>query len=56
MKLISIELLGNHIGELIPSASGIVLHDYCRYVDDLRLVVSIDDSDVDVWSRASSSI
>ena len=40
--------IGKRIGEQIPSAPGIVLHDYCRYVDDLRLVVSIEDPDIDV--------
>lgn len=46
-------VVGKRIGEQIPSASGIVLHDYCRYVDDLRLVVSIEDSDVDVDAAES---
>lgn len=37
--------VGTYIHRSIPNSSGIVLHDYCRYVDDLRLVVSIDDDD-----------
>lgn len=37
--------VGACIHKPIPNSSGIVLHDYCRYVDDLRLVVSIDDDD-----------
>lgn len=37
--------VGDYIHKPIPNSSGIVLHDYCRYVDDLRLVVSIDDDD-----------
>lgn len=39
--------VGRHIGAGIPSTPGIVLYDYCRYVDDLRLVVSIEDLDID---------
>lgn len=37
--------VGACIHRPIPESSGIILHDYCRYVDDLRLVVSIDDVD-----------
>lgn len=47
--------VGRRIGELIPSTSGIMLHDYCRYVDDLRLVVSIEDADVDAAEIKVSS-
>lgn len=36
--------VGNHIGQCIPNLPGIFLHDYCRYVDDIRLVVSIGDT------------
>lgn len=39
--------IGSIIGEAITDLSGIVLHDYCRYVDDLRLVVSINNVGVD---------
>jgi len=40
------QALGGYIHETIPDSEGIVLHDYCRYVDDLRLVVSIEDDDL----------
>lgn len=33
---------GECIGKSIDYENGLVLHDYCRYVDDLRLVVSSD--------------
>lgn len=36
------EKLGSYINKTIPKAPQITLHDYCRYVDDLRLVVSVD--------------
>lgn len=39
--------IGKHIGESLPKMRGVVLHDYCRYVDDLRLVVSVDNYDAD---------
>ncbi|EPO5779111.1 reverse transcriptase domain-containing protein [Vibrio harveyi] len=32
--------MGGMIGYDLPIAGGVVLHDYCRYVDDLRLVIS----------------
>jgi Reverse transcriptase (RNA-dependent DNA polymerase) len=35
--------IGSHIGKSLSDSSPIVLHDYCRYVDDVRLVISIDD-------------
>jgi len=38
--------VGEQIHKTIQDTNGIVLHDYCRYVDDLRLVVSIDDDDL----------
>lgn len=47
--------IGKHIGDRIPSTSGIVLYDYCRYVDDLRLVVSIEDPDIDSAETKVSS-
>jgi hypothetical protein len=34
--------VGEKIGHTLSRRSNIVLHDYCRYVDDLRLVVSAD--------------
>ncbi|MFW8589709.1 reverse transcriptase domain-containing protein [Glaciecola sp. 2405UD65-10] len=34
--------MGRAIGKHLASKSGVMLHDYCRYVDDLRLVVSTD--------------
>ncbi|MBL7016334.1 MAG: RNA-directed DNA polymerase, partial [Kiritimatiellales bacterium] len=39
------EEVGRQIGEIVPGSSRIVLQDYCRYVDDLRLVVSVEDVD-----------
>lgn len=40
--------IGRYIGKSIPNSPKVVLHDYCRYVDDLRLVISIEDeADVD---------
>ena len=41
------KVIGGHIGTQIPETPGIVLYDYCRYVDDLRLVVGIEDIDID---------
>ncbi|MEW5251813.1 RNA-directed DNA polymerase [Microbulbifer sp. 2201CG32-9] len=35
--------VGKHINNKVPNTTGIILHDYCRYVDDLRLVVSIEE-------------
>lgn len=37
--------VGASIGKEIPSDENIILHDYCRYVDDLRLVISITNED-----------
>ncbi|GAC23509.1 hypothetical protein GMES_1210 [Paraglaciecola mesophila KMM 241] len=34
--------MGEKIGRTLSAQSTVVLHDYCRYVDDLRLVVSAD--------------
>jgi hypothetical protein len=39
--------IGRMIGHSIPRLQGVFLHDYCRYVDDLRLVVSVEE-EVDV--------
>lgn len=46
--------VGKKIGELIPEKEGITLHDYCRYVDDLRLVVSIEKKEL--YRDISSSV
>jgi hypothetical protein len=35
--------IGDCIGMSLTKNDGVVLHDYCRYVDDIRLVVSVDD-------------
>lgn len=37
--------VGSCIGKEIPGDENIILHDYCRYVDDLRLVLSIVNED-----------
>lgn len=37
--------VGRYIGKEILGDDSIVLHDYCRYVDDLRLVISITTDD-----------
>lgn len=34
--------LGSYINRTIPTLPKVTLHDYCRYVDDLRLVISVD--------------
>ncbi|BAZ94610.1 retron-type reverse transcriptase [Thiohalobacter thiocyanaticus] len=34
--------IGKQIGKSLPNNTGVVLHDYCRYVDDIRLVFSLD--------------
>lgn len=38
--------IGAFIGLPLPGMSGVVLHDYCRYVDDLRLVVSVENFEI----------
>lgn len=35
--------IGRQIGKSLPKSDGVVLHDYCRYVDDVRIVVSMED-------------
>lgn len=35
--------VGKQIGKELLQSSGLVIHDYCRYVDDIRLVVSAND-------------
>jgi len=44
--------VGRFIGNQLGKNSGIVLHDYCRYVDDLRLVVSADNQSISTISKA----
>lgn len=45
--------VGEGIGGVISADEGVTLHDYCRYVDDIRLVVSVDDGvDVDQIAAA----
>lgn len=39
--------VGKHIGKSLTRDSDIEIHDYCRYVDDLRLVVSADNTTPD---------
>jgi hypothetical protein len=34
--------LGDKIGKVLSNKGSVILHDYCRYVDDLRLVISAD--------------
>lgn len=46
------QFIGRSIGESIGSLAGIVLHDYCRYVDDLRLVVSVGSTSADDTVKA----
>lgn len=38
--------MGGLIGNDLPIAGGVVLHDYCRYVDDLRLVISTESENI----------
>lgn len=38
--------MGSMIGDDLPIAGGVVLHDYCRYVDDLRLVISSENENI----------
>lgn len=38
---------GKLIGDNLDGAKELVLHDYCRYVDDLRLVVSTDEHSIE---------
>lgn len=43
--------VGEKIGRVVPESKGVVLHDYCRYVDDLRLVVSSDNQSIGEISK-----
>ena len=38
--------MGSMTGYDLPIAGGVVLHDYCRYVDDLRLVISTENENI----------
>ena len=38
--------IGNQIGGMIQDSQKLALHDYCRYVDDIRLVISSDDNNL----------
>lgn len=40
--------IGRRLGDALNAKSNIVLHDYCRYVDDIRLVVSAESDAVSV--------
>jgi hypothetical protein len=40
------EALGSNIFKELRKQNSIVLHDYCRYVDDIRLVISAENADV----------
>ncbi|MBB1425620.1 hypothetical protein H5181_04005 [Shewanella sp. SG44-2] len=44
--------IGSMIGGELPISGGVVLHDYCRYVDDLRLVISTENENVYGVKRA----
>lgn len=44
--------IGSMIGSDLPIAGGAILHDYCRYVDDLRLVISTENENVNGISIA----
>lgn len=45
------KVIGSFIGRQLSSSSGVTLHDYCRYVDDLRLVVSADNLTIQEISK-----
>lgn len=47
-------VLGSKIFNEISQQKGIVLHDYCRYVDDLRLVISAESLEPEVIKEAIS--
>jgi len=40
------EALGSKIFKELRKENSVVLHDYCRYVDDIRLVISAENADV----------
>jgi len=48
------EAVGSAIGSYHPITEGIYLHDYCRYVDDIRLVVSVDE--VDLYDQIADNV
>lgn len=41
------ENISSYINKAIPKLKGVVLYDYCRYVDDLRIVIGVEE-DLDV--------
>lgn len=47
--------VGTHIGKSTQGLNNVVIHDYCRYVDDLRLVISIEDDDIESAKKVISS-
>lgn len=44
--------IGKLIGDALPMTGGVVLHDYCRYVDDLRLVISTENENINGIKKA----
>lgn len=46
------EKMGKMIGNELPIPGGVILHDYCRYVDDLRLVISTENENISSIKRA----
>ena len=49
--------VGNKLGNQLKAGSQIKVHDYCRYVDDLRLVISVDSSStVDITKEVNSFV
>lgn len=38
--------IGSKIGATVPGNNGILIHDYCRYVDDIRFVISIENTNL----------
>lgn len=47
--------IGNNIGTLLSTPGKVFLYDYCRYVDDLRLVISTDFEDIKTIKRVIQS-
>lgn len=35
--------IGSQLSKPMPNNTGVIVHDYCRYVDDIRIVVSLED-------------
>ncbi|AZP11212.1 reverse transcriptase domain-containing protein [Undibacterium parvum] len=44
--------VAKYIGESVPNMADVILHDYCRYVDDIRLVISAGNIDIDKIAKA----